>query len=272
MIIPEKILYIIQYLRNTQICELGIDVLYSCELKFKEVFGVEITSFVDQIKNFSDLGASLSTTQVSLCLIMSFILGVAVAKTYQLTYKGVSFSPAFMHTLVICTMVISAVMLIIGSNIARAFSLVGALSIIRFRNAVKDPRDVAYIFLAMGIGMACGTQFYKVAIALTLITSVAAIILYATKFGERGLTERILRIQTPQLTNFETVFDNILAEHSEDFSLMSAETTKMGTEMELTFTLRVPKGFSSERLMNDLAKLNQNLRIQIMGSNHVLDL
>ena len=233
---------------------------------------MDAANFIDQIKNFSDLGASISATEVSFCLIMSFILSIAVAKTYQLTYRGVSFSPAFMHTLVICAMVIGAVMLIIGSNIARAFSLVGALSIIRFRNAVKDPRDVAYIFLAMGVGMACGTGFYKIAIALTLITSVAAFILFVSRFGERGLTERVLRIQAPQLTNFETVFDDVLAEHSEDFSLMSAETTRMGTEMELTFTLRVPKGFSSEKLINDLAKLNQNLRIQVMGSNHVLDL
>ena len=121
-------------------------------------------NFLNEISNFSDLGAAINIYVMIASLMLSFVLSVAVAKVYQITYKGVSFSPAFMHTLVICAMVIAAVMLIIGSNIARAFSLVGALSIIRFRNAVKDPRDVAYIFLAMGIGMACGTRFYSIGI------------------------------------------------------------------------------------------------------------
>lgn len=177
-----------------------------------------------------------------------------------------------MHTLVICSMVIGAVMLIIGSNIARAFSLVGALSIIRFRNAVKDPRDVAYIFLSMGIGMACGTGFYSVAIALTIITSGASLLLSFVRFGEHGLTERVLRIQAPATTSFEHIFDDTLKQHAEQFNLVSAESTRMGTELELTFSMRVAKAFSAEKLMDDLKRLNENLRVQIIGSNHVLDL
>ena len=231
-----------------------------------------VSNFMEEVSKFSDFGTSISVIEMSYCLILAFFLSMIVAKTYQLTYRGVSFSPAFMHTLVICAMVIGAVMLIIGSNIARAFSLVGALSIIRFRNAVKDPRDVAYIFLAMGIGMGCGTGFYDIAIALTVITCAAAFILHVLRFGEHGLSEKVLRIQSPQVENFETIFNDILSAHSDHHSLISAETSRMGTELELTFTLRVPKKFSSEKLINELKKLNDNLRIQIMGSNHVLDL
>lgn len=231
-----------------------------------------MNEFMNEISNFSDLGAVINAQQISFCLILSFVLSLAVAKTYQLTYRGVSFSPAFMHTLVICAMVIGAVMLIIGSNIARAFSLVGALSIIRFRNAVKDPRDVAYIFLAMGIGMACGSGFYSIGIILTVITCGAALFLTFVGFGEHGLTERVLRIQAPQTANFESIFDEVLKSHTDQFNLVSAETTRMGTELELTFALKVPKKFSAERLMNDLSKLNENLKVQVIGSNHVLDL
>lgn len=169
-------------------------------------------------------------------------------------------------------MVIGAVMLIIGSNIARAFSLVGALSIIRFRNAVKDPRDVAYIFLAMGIGMACGTGFYMVGIALTVITCAASLLLSFARFGEHGLTERVLRIQAPAAANFEHIFDDTLKQHTEQFNLVSAETSRMGTELDLTFSLKVGQKFSIEKLMGDLSELNENLRVQVVGSNHVLDM
>lgn len=225
-----------------------------------------------QIQQFSDPGQVIDATEVTVCLLLSFLLSVVVAKTYQITYRGVSFSPAFMVTLVICAMVIGAVMLIIGSNIARAFSLVGALSIIRFRNAVKDPRDVAYIFLAMGIGMACGTGFYSVAITLTGIVCAASILLAFVRFGEHGLTERIVRVQVPTTENFENIFDDTLKLHADQFNLISAETTRMGTELELTFSIKVPKKFSAEKLINDLSALNENLKVQIVGSNHVLDL
>ena len=228
--------------------------------------------FFQELSKFTDLGVALNVQQVVYCLTLSFLLSLIVAKTYQITYRGVSFSPAFMHTLVICAMVIGAVMLIIGSNIARAFSLVGALSIIRFRNAVKDPRDVAYIFLAMGVGMACGTGFYRVGVALTIVTCLCSFLMFFFKFGEHSLTERVLRIQSPQVSNFENIFNDVLAAHSDHFHLISVETTRMGTELELTFSLKVPRKFSTEKLIDDLKNINSNLRIQVMGSNHLLDL
>ncbi|MGA1191300.1 MAG: DUF4956 domain-containing protein [Bdellovibrionota bacterium] len=231
-----------------------------------------MNDFMNQIQNFSDPGQVITVASISTCLIISFLLSLVVAKTYQITYRGASFSPSFMVTLVMCSMVIGAVMLIIGSNIARAFSLVGALSIIRFRNAVKDPRDVAYIFLSMGIGMACGTGFYTVAIVLTSITCGASILLALVEFGEHGLSERLVRVQIPLTNDFEGIFDDTFKLHSEQFSLVSAETTRMGTELELTFSIKVPKKFSAGKLIEDLSALNSNLRVQVVGSNHLIDL
>lgn len=227
---------------------------------------------MNQIQHFSDPGQVIDVASISICLILTFLLSVVVAKTYQITYRGASFSPSFMVTLVICAMVIGAVMMIIGSNIARAFSLVGALSIIRFRNAVKDPRDVAYIFLCMGIGMACGTGFYTVAIVLTSITCGASLFLAFIEFGEHGLSERLVRVQIPITSEFEGIFDDTFKLHADQFNLVSAETTRMGTELELTFSIKVPKKFSAAKLIEDLSALNQNLRVQVVGSNHLLDL
>ncbi len=231
-----------------------------------------MNDFADQISKFTDLGSAIDLISLVVCLLLTFVLTLAIAKTYQITYRGVSFSPAFMQTLVLCGMVIGAVMMIIGSNIARAFSLVGALSIIRFRNAVKDPRDVAYIFLVMGVGMASGTGFYMIGVTLTVIGCFAALLMHWTRFGEHGTSEKLLRIQAPATPNFEHLFDPTLRLHTESFSLLSAESSRMGTELELTFALRVKRAFSSEKLMKDLQSLNDNLKVQIIGSTHVLDL
>lgn len=229
-------------------------------------------SFINEISKFSDLGPALTNSHLIFALLMSLVLCLIVTKTYQLTYRGVSYSPAFMHTLVICGMVIAAVMIIIGSNIARAFSLVGALSIIRFRNAVKDPRDVAYIFLVMGVGMACGTGFYMIGVLLTVITCLAALIMYGLGFGELGESEKLVRITAPQTDDFEKVFGPVLQAYSSKVSLLSVGTSQMGTELELAYSLKVNKGFKADALIKALSALNQSLRVQILGTTHPLDL
>ena len=94
---------------------------------------------------------------------LSFVLCAVVGFVYRVTHRGISYSQTYVQTLVFMGMVVSLVMLVVGSNIARAFALVGALSIIRFRNAIKETRDVGFIFLAMAIGMATGTRFYILA-------------------------------------------------------------------------------------------------------------
>lgn len=99
------------------------------------------------------LQALQSTTEVFtaqdviLTVVLSFVLSLMIGYVYRGTHRGASYTQSYVQTMVIMGMVVAIIMLIIGSNIARAFSLVGALSIVRFRNAVKDSRDVGFIFL-----------------------------------------------------------------------------------------------------------------------------
>jgi uncharacterized membrane protein YhiD involved in acid resistance len=231
-----------------------------------------LESFLDQITKFSDPSHIISLSQLLFSLILTLVLCLVEAKTYEKTYRGASFSPAFMHTIVICGMVISAVMIIIGSNIARAFSLVGALSIVRFRNAVKDPRDVAYIFLSMAIGMACGTGFYQVAVGLTVVICSACLLMYKLGFGESDVIEKIARIRLPAEGGYSNLFDETLRKHTKEFSLLSVESLRAGSEAELTFLMRVKKGFNIDKLIQDLRALHRDLQVQIRGTDHVLEL
>ena len=127
-----------------------------------------------ELFNFQDLTGTFSVIDVVLSLVLSFALTALIGWVYKTTHRGTSYTQSYVHTLVLMGMVTSIIMLIVGSNIARAFSLVGALSIIRFRNAVKETRDVGFIFFAMAIGMATGTKFYLLAvIAAAIIVSMA---------------------------------------------------------------------------------------------------
>lgn len=106
------------------------------------------------IFTIQDLTSQFSVADVVLVLLLSFALSAYIGWIYMNTHHGTSYTQSFVFTLVLNGMVVALVMLIIGSDIARAFSLVGALSIIRFRNAVKETRDVGFIFFTMAVGMA----------------------------------------------------------------------------------------------------------------------
>ena len=135
-----------------------------------------------------------SFVDVMLAMVSSTALCFMLAHVYRRTHRGTSYSQSYLVTLMFMGVTTSIVMLIIGSNIARAFSLVGALSIIRFRTAIKDPRDTGFLFAAMIVGMGCGTQFYMPAICLTVFLSLLALSLYHFDFGVKQQLESVLHV------------------------------------------------------------------------------
>ena len=104
-------------------------------------------------------------SEIILNLTVSFILGLVVSIVYKKTHKGLSYSQSFVVTNIFIAVIVCMVIMIIGNNLARAFALVGALSIIRFRTVVKDTKDTAYIFWSLAVGLAAGTGSYFLAIS-----------------------------------------------------------------------------------------------------------
>src|SRR3990172_4993310 len=105
-------------------------------------------------------------------ILISLICSFVVSLIYRYTYKGPGYSESFVHSIVFLSVITSLVIMVIGNNLARAFGLVGALSIIRFRTAIKDVIDIVYIFLGLAIGMAAGVGYYKLAFAGTVMISI----------------------------------------------------------------------------------------------------
>ena len=152
-----------------------------------------MNSFLDQL--FRDQEPYLfGTADVALALTVSALLAYVLATVYRATHRGTSYSRSYIHTLFIMAVTTAVIMMIIGSNIARAFSLVGALSIIRFRTAVKDARDTGFLFAAMVAGMSCGTQFYMPGIVFTAFVSGLMLLLDFSEFGSKRRPDGILRI------------------------------------------------------------------------------
>ena len=132
-------------------------------------------------------GLDSGPREIVLALLSAFVIGQLIAWVYKRTHSGLSYSRSFTESLVLITMVVSLVMFVIGDSIVTAFGLIGALAIIRFRNVLKDTRDTVFVFFALVLGMAIGTQRIGEAVVGSVLLLSAAAYLHWVKFGTNGL-------------------------------------------------------------------------------------
>ena len=123
----------------------------------------------------------LTPLKVLLALALGFTVGAVIALVYRRSYRGVLYSPSFALTLMMLTLITTPVVMCIKSNIALSMGMVGALSIVRFRTAVKDPMDTAYMFWAITMGILLGTELYLIAFVVVLGISVIILIMTFVK-------------------------------------------------------------------------------------------
>ena len=196
---------------------------------------------------------------IFLVLFIAFLVALIIFITYKHTYSGVMYNPRFNVSLVMITMITTIVMVVIGSNISVSLGMVGALSIIRFRTAVKDPRDTAFIFWCVVSGLACGTQNYSIVIIGSLII---CIILFAFKHIATSNNKYVLIIKGNQLniTAIESTIKNNL-----DNYLCKGKYIH-NTGFELIYDIKLNKA-DENKIISELSKISGVNTINIVASN-----
>jgi uncharacterized membrane protein YhiD involved in acid resistance len=222
-------------------------------------------------RSTSGVAGAVDTWQVLIALAMSFFLSLVLAYVYRQTHRGVSYSVSFVHTLVLMAITVALIMEVIGSNIARAFSLVGALSIIRFRTAIKEPRDVAFLFGTMAVGMACGTGFYDLAVVFTLFLAPVTYFLFRFRIGAQPTSEVLLRVQLPESLDHKSVFQELFYRTLREHALLSIETVQGGTALELVYSVHLKPETKESELIDELRKLNQNRKVVLLSGAQNVD-
>lgn len=222
--------------------------------------------------NFQDLAGEFSVIDVVLCLTLSFLLTVFIGWIYKITHRGTSYTQSFVLTLVLNGMVVALVMMIVGSNIARAFSLVGALSIIRFRNAVKETRDVGFIFFTMAIGMAIGTKFYLLAVVGAVVIGLVVLMMTRLNWFAREATSQILRVVVPNVVPFDRLFDAIFLKYTDSSDLISVDSIQSGMLTELTYSIGIKKSSQIQEFLTEIKKLNGNNKVTLIAGYNTTDL
>lgn len=207
-------------------------------------------------------GDQLQMTETLCAIFLSIACSWAIATVYRATHKGTGYSQTYAQSLIILSMVTTLIMIVIGSNIARAFSLVGALSIIRFRNAVKETRDVAFIFLVMAIAMACGTRFYSLALLATILNSIVIVGMYFSDFGRsKQLPERLLTVQLPPGQDPETTLDPIFPDLFQSWNIVSMESVRQGLFKQIVYSVKPLENVPGTKVLDSIAQANGNLKV-----------
>jgi hypothetical protein len=227
---------------------------------------------MDIFSLFQDNTDVFNANDVVVSITLSFLLSLIISWVYKSTYKGVSYTQSYVHTLIMLAMIVAVIMLIVGSNIARAFSLVGALSIIRFRNAVKDTRDVGFIFFAMAVGMAAGTRFYALAVVSTLLISF--ILWGMTNFNlfAKDVREQILKVRLPGDIPYETLFEGAFTQYLSRYNLIAVETVQAGMLVELIYGIELKDENKAQEFITEISKLNNNNKVALITGHQEVDL
>lgn len=190
-----------------------------------------------------------------LAILVSFVLAVGIAWIYKKTHRGVSYSQSYVFTLILLPILVALVVLVIGSNLATAFTLVGAFTIIRFRTAVKDTRDTAFIFWALVVGMAIGTHNYVIALLATVL--VAMIVLFLTKlnFGAIRQFDYILNFWLPTAKANESTYAKVFEEFLKFQHLLNMSSREQGAKLEYTFNIRFVENKKNDEFIQKLSNI-----------------
>lgn len=211
------------------------------------------------LKDSVSFGSSLSAEQVSVRLLVAAACGVCVGLVYRWSHgqHRDDDSPLF-ATLVLLSVLIAMVSMVIGDSIARAFSLVGALSIVRFRTVVDDTRDTAFVIFAVVVGMAAGAGLLLVPLVGIPITGAAAILLNRFRNQQSLPTadapESTLMIRLGLGRDPKLVLGEVLERHLEKVRLISAATARQGSALEVNYRMRLR---ATSELTTLVAELNQ---------------
>ena len=160
-------------------------------------------------------------------------------------------------------MIIALIILLIGSNLARAFSLAGVFSIIRFRTSMGDPKDISYIFFTVAVGLALGVGFIGYAVLFAIVLCLFMLLLHKIDFGSKKNVSKKLRVLIPENLDYESVFDDIFLKYTKSHIKKRAKTADLGSVYELTYVIFLKDDVSEKSFIDELRCRNGNLTISI---------
>ncbi len=224
----------------------------------------------EQLMNAVGSMLTYSYQEMVINILLAAVLGFLLAVVYRYTHKGLSYSQSFTQTVFLVSIIVAIVMMVIGSSLAKAFAMVGALSIIRFRTVVKDTRDIAFVFLALAVGMAAGTSNYFLALVSAGFVSVVVLVVYKFNFGALYKSEFILRFTFNQSYDSAGYLE-IIQEYSKRSSMLHIEPSGDRSYLRLTYDISLKEDTTAEKMTSALGNVEGTSEVVLIAAKSDVD-
>lgn len=197
-------------------------------------------------------------------ILLSLVLALLISWVYMKTHRGLSYSQSFTFALVLLPIITTVIMMVIGNSLAAAFALLGAFTIIRFRTPVKETKDMAYLFLALVIGMAVGTGNATIAIASTILILIIIYVLSRVHFGALHKLDYMLNfyVNAGETEQYQGVFDKYLKNHA----LLHMNSHQQGAILELVFSIKFVDQDDAKKFISELHEQSGITNVRLVSS------
>ena len=201
---------------------------------------------------------SLTLGQFILAITASMVMGLILSIVFM--YKN-TYTKSFICALVLLPAVESVVIMLVNDNLGVGLSVAGSFALIRFRSVKGNARELVAVFIAMTIGIICGTGYVGLAGVFTLLLSAVMLAFTVSGFGQVSENRKYLKITIPESLNYDEVFEGILKKYTSRHELVSLKTLTLGSlfRVEYVITMKDPKQL--KKMIDELRTRNGNLEI-----------
>ncbi len=208
---------------------------------------------------------------VFLSFLLTFLISSLIAYVYERTFQGLSYSRGLVQSMILGSLVTCLLMIAIGDNIARGIGIVGSLAIIRFRTNLRDPRDLIFIFAALGVGVAAGVQSYMTAIIGGLSFCVASILLFQLPFGARRQHDGLVRFQASADDKVATQIAEIMKRIPQRFALVTMRDVAQGTYVDYSYQIKLANPDDGPRLIRAVSNVESVRGLSYMSQESTVE-
>lgn len=207
---------------------------------------------------------------LGLCL--AFLGGMALSATYMTTHRGLSYSRAFVNSLVVIPMVVSVVMMVLNNNLVTAFGLMAVFAVVRFRNVLRDTLDTSYVLSVLVVGMACGTQRFSLGVVAAITIIATMFFLWYTNYGSRHRFDIIVNLHWERpLADLELV-RRVLQRHSHTMQCASQRSSDVAAGTDLSYRLLLRNPDISDSLLAELREVTGVSRLTALKAQEESEL
>ncbi len=222
-----------------------------------------LSIFDSVITEKTSLSGSDGITAFLICMAASLVLSILISVVYMVTHKKETYSQSYVMSIVMLPSIVALIILLINDT-SKALGLAGAFSLVRFRSVPGDPKDIAYIFFAMAVGVSCGLGYIGFAVLFLILLGAFIMLLNYIKFGAPKTSSMTLKITVPENLNYQGLFNSVLDTYTDSWRLKRVKTVDFGTLFDLVYSIEIKNNIDQKKFIDEIRTLNGNLNVTLI--------